>query len=202
MELIESFEELVERAFYGDSVAFDHLYHFLHRYLTHFLNDHHAAEDVVQETLEKVWKDWRHSLRNRSKMKSWMFQIAHNATVDYLRKKRGSSTVSLDRLEDPDSSPIREYIQLKRPEEIPEQYIELLEDARFVQWALSQIPEPSRSSFILKVFEKWKLKDIADIHQCSTRQVQRYIEDARYTLRQICERVLVERHLLERSSDL
>jgi RNA polymerase sigma factor (sigma-70 family) len=142
MAHIESFEELVERAFCGDSNAFNHLYQFLYRYLAHFLNDHHAAEDVAQETLEKVWKGWKYGLRDRSKLKSWMFQITHNAAVDYIRKKKGASTTSLDQLEE---LAIREYIQLKRPEEIPEQYIELLEDARFVHWTLSHIPEPSRS---------------------------------------------------------
>src|SRR5581483_2131947 len=185
-----SLEELLDRALGGEDEAIEHLYQRLLRYSMYLLKDHYAAEEVVQDTFEKAW---RSNPPARSRSKSWIFRIAHNTAVDYIRKQKRSLTISLHRSEDPDSSPIQEYIQLKRPEEIPDQFVEMLEDVEFVRRALEHLQEPSRSCFYLKVFERLTLNDIATIHQCSTRQVQRHIEHARHELRQIYERVHRER---------
>ena len=56
----------------------------VYRYLYSLSSDHHAAEDLVQETFYRAylflenWKDER--------IKPWLFRVAHNAYVDYQRK--------------------------------------------------------------------------------------------------------------------
>lgn len=52
------------------------------------------AEDVLQETFIKVFynlEDFDHQL----KFSSWIYRIAHNVTIDYLRKKKTKIFVSL-----------------------------------------------------------------------------------------------------------
>jgi RNA polymerase sigma factor (sigma-70 family) len=196
----EIFEALVERAFSGDGDAFDELYRLLHRYLRNFMGSYHAAEDVAQETLQKVWLDWKNDKRHPSKLRSWIFRVAHNTAVDHMRKNL-CPTISLDDLGDPDISPVRDYLCISCPEEIPEKYVLLLEDRQLIRWVLSRVSEIQRSCFVLFVIEKVKLREIAQIHQCSERTVQRYIEGARKEFQQICERLIVEQRILERSSD-
>ena len=116
-------------------------------------------------------------------------------------RKKTCPTISLDALGDPDASPIRDYIYISRPEEIPENYVMLLEDRQIIRWVLSRISEIERSCFVLYVVEKAKLGEIAQIHQCSDRTVQRHIENARRKFRQICEHLITEQYILERSSD-
>jgi len=54
-----------------------------------------AAEDVTQEVFIKVWRNLRKFDRKKN-FKPWIFQIAKNASIDFLRKKR---TIPFSRFE-------------------------------------------------------------------------------------------------------
>jgi RNA polymerase sigma-70 factor (ECF subfamily) len=45
------------------------------------------AEDITQETFLKVWKNIKKFDQSKS-FKSWIFTIAKNTSIDYLRKKK------------------------------------------------------------------------------------------------------------------
>ncbi|MGM7684699.1 RNA polymerase sigma factor [Cytobacillus sp. Hm23] len=49
--------------------------------------DYHTAEDLAHDTFIKISKS-SHQLKNKEKIESWIFQIAHNTTMDYIRKKK------------------------------------------------------------------------------------------------------------------
>ena len=51
------------------------------------IGDTEAAEDVTQEIFVKVWKNIRKFDLNKD-FKPWIFQIAKNASIDYLRKRK------------------------------------------------------------------------------------------------------------------
>ena len=53
------------------------------------------AEDVTQEVFVKVWKNIRKFDQNKN-FKPWIFQIAKNTSIDYLRKKK---TIPFSRFE-------------------------------------------------------------------------------------------------------
>ena len=61
---------------YGDS---------LYRMAFIYLKDAHLAEDAVQETLIKIYKNYSR-FRNESNEKTWMIRIAINVCNDMLRK--------------------------------------------------------------------------------------------------------------------
>jgi RNA polymerase sigma-70 factor (ECF subfamily) len=46
-----------------------------------------AAEDITQEVFVKIWKNLKKFDQNKE-FKPWLFQIAKNASIDYLRKKK------------------------------------------------------------------------------------------------------------------
>jgi len=58
------------------------------------VRDHGLAEDLTQETFVKAFRALPSFDRGR-KFSSWLFTIAHNTTIDHLRRKR-LPTVSLD----------------------------------------------------------------------------------------------------------
>jgi len=62
----------------------------LHYKLT---RNHHTAEDLTQDTFEKAFKN-KPSFENRAAFSTWLYQIALNTGIDYLRKKRETMLTS------------------------------------------------------------------------------------------------------------
>lgn len=83
--------ELVERAQKGDHDAFDALagaaYHRLYAIARRILRDAYAAEDAVQDTLIRAWRDLR-SLRDADRWDAWLHRLLVNACHDQMRRAR------------------------------------------------------------------------------------------------------------------
>ncbi|MGO4573809.1 sigma-70 family RNA polymerase sigma factor [Microvirga sp. 2TAF3] len=59
----------------------------LRRYAWALLRDDEAADDLVQDTLERAISRW--SLRRRDgELKAWLFAIQHNLFIDRLRRQK------------------------------------------------------------------------------------------------------------------
>jgi len=52
------------------------------------LNDHVGAEEVTQDVFMSVWRRGATYTKKKGKFTTWMFSIAHNRTIDELRKRR------------------------------------------------------------------------------------------------------------------
>jgi RNA polymerase sigma-70 factor, ECF subfamily len=69
----------------------DHLWKEYHSALLGFIrsrvNDADMAEDILQEVFLKIHSKLD-SLKNSSKLKSWIYQITRNAIIDYYRTQR------------------------------------------------------------------------------------------------------------------
>ena len=53
----------------------------------HFLGDHHASQDVVQEAMLRAWKN-RKRLRRQSSTKTWLLRITANLCRDRIRRQK------------------------------------------------------------------------------------------------------------------
>ncbi len=76
----------------GDKNALEALYSRYSRQVyslsIHMLRDPTAAEEVTQDTFFNVWRRAGSYKPNRGKVTSWLFSVAHNRTIDELRKRR------------------------------------------------------------------------------------------------------------------
>jgi len=52
------------------------------------LKDDAAAEDVIQESFIKIWKNLHQYSSNKGRIFTWMLQIVRNSAIDYLRKNK------------------------------------------------------------------------------------------------------------------
>ena len=67
------------------------------------LGDRAEAEDVVQETMLRLWKqapDWR---QGEAKVSTWAYRVAVNLCTDRLRARKRRGHVDLDSVADPPS---------------------------------------------------------------------------------------------------
>lgn len=64
----------------------------LRRYARSLLADGHAADDLVQATLERALTHWHQYDQQRSLL-AWLLGIAHNAHLDTLRRDRRVTTM-------------------------------------------------------------------------------------------------------------
>ncbi len=81
--------ELVERTLSGSADAFRQLVERFQRpvlsVISRMVGDPALAEDLAQEVFIKAYRKL-HTFDRRRKLSSWLFKIAHNATIDHLRR--------------------------------------------------------------------------------------------------------------------
>lgn len=65
----------------------------LHSYVAKLVNgDRHAAEDVVQETWVRAWRNLDRLTESRGSVRGWLMRVAHNIAVDQHRGRRARPT--------------------------------------------------------------------------------------------------------------
>jgi RNA polymerase sigma-70 factor (ECF subfamily) len=93
-------QSLVERAQNNDQEAFAELYerYFdrIYRYITLKIGDRHEAEDMTQQVFLKALKSISSFKWRDVPFSAWLYRIAHNQIVDYLRQHSRRPTTQLD----------------------------------------------------------------------------------------------------------
>jgi len=91
---------LVQRARQGDQEAFAQLYelHFdkIFRYVVMKIRNQAEAEDMTQQVFVKAYESIGTYRWQGIPFSAWLFRIAHNQMVDYVRKHSKQQTIPLD----------------------------------------------------------------------------------------------------------
>ena len=137
------------------------------------------AEDVVQETMMKVWNR-RDQWNQIESIGAFCLTICRNVSLDKVRRM-DNQTQSLDAAYDPKdqgvaSNPEEQAIQSDR--------------VRLVRQMINQLPEKQRSCMQLRDMEGKSYKDIATILDITEEQVKVNIFRARQTIREQFKRFL------------
>src|SRR5271169_5854887 len=130
--------------------------HRLLRYLIYLTSNRELAEDMFQETWIRVLERG-HQYNPKYEFSTWLFSIARNLTVDYLRKKKPAS---LDGLLDEE-----EGVSLDPPDLRPSA-LELVaqhEQAERISAALVGIAAEYREAIVLRFQEGLALEEIAAV---------------------------------------
>jgi RNA polymerase sigma-70 factor (ECF subfamily) len=93
-------ESLIRRAQQHDQMALAHLYEEnfdrIYRYIVLKIGDRTEAEDMTQQVFLNMLKSISSYKWQGMPFTSWLYRIAHNQIVDYLRKKSKRATVPID----------------------------------------------------------------------------------------------------------
>lgn len=134
-------EELMRSLVDGDLAAYEELVRRYQGRLFHFalrrLGDRGLAEDLVQETLLKLWRH-RAGFRHGSRLSTWLFALCLNLCRDHWRKARPESS-----LERPEVALAAELQRLAQPQVDALDQAQRAELSERLLQALEQLPPVS-----------------------------------------------------------
>jgi RNA polymerase sigma factor (sigma-70 family) len=134
------------------------------------LGDFGASEDAGQEAFLTAWRKF-HDLREPERLRAWLGQIARNAALGQLRRRRGHDALDED-LSLVDESPT------------PDEAAASEEEAALVRESLSKLPEVHRLPLILYYREGKSVKAVADALGISEDAVKQRLARGREMLRE------------------
>ncbi len=130
--------------------------HRLLRYLVYLAGNRELAEDLFQETWIRVLERG-HQYDGKHEFATWLYAVARNLTIDYLRKK---SPLSLDGLmEDEEHAPVEPADT--RP--LAWKVVQQREQAERISSVLVSIPAECRETLVLRFQEGLALDEIARV---------------------------------------
>jgi RNA polymerase sigma-70 factor (ECF subfamily) len=116
---------------------------------------HEDANDILQNVFLKAWShldDFHHD----AKISTWLYRIAVNESLDFLRRKKNQIVVSAD-----DSG------QSVSQTLMADRYFDGDQTEALLQEAISRLPEVQRLVFNLRYFDEMKYSDISALLQTS-----------------------------------
>ena len=183
MEIAE--KEIILKAQKGDQVAFEQLiYNYDKAVLSiamKFVRDSDDAKDVYQEVFIRVYR----SLKNfefRSEFSTWIFRITTNVCLTYKSRKKEQFMVPLQEEFEEDNSGFNK-VELVSKKKSPEEESLSNDLQNFIENAVGSLSERQRITFVLKHYEGYKIREIAEMLNCKEGTVKKYLFDAVKNLR-------------------
>ena len=110
---------------------------------------HEDADDILQNVFLKAWKNID-TFRNDSKLSTWLYRIALNESVDFIRKKKNETSLPA----------VEESLAQKL---MADEYFDGDEIQATLQEAIASLPDKQRIVFTMKYFEEMKYSDMSNI---------------------------------------
>ncbi|MBN1541322.1 sigma-70 family RNA polymerase sigma factor [candidate division KSB1 bacterium] len=158
--------EFIHRARNGDHQAFAVLMQrhekLIYRILENMVGNPVDTQDVFQETFLRVFRRLD-SFRFQSQFSTWVVRTAINTAIDFRRQKKWRRFFRLDDNENPyDPADVA-----LTSAELPDHQAEQNEFWRLVNREVAKLPAQQNAAFVLRHYEGYKIREIADILQVS-----------------------------------
>jgi RNA polymerase sigma-70 factor, ECF subfamily len=175
--------DLVKRARKGDLTAYDEL---VRRYqeriyatVYHMTANHEDANDLAQEAFIKAFQALK-SFKGGSSFYTWVYRIAVNKTINFLKQRRNRGQMSLDDLDfnaehDPD-------LVALISDKTPRREVNLAELQEKLNAAMQRLSEPHRLAVTLHDVQGLSHEEIAKIMDCNVGTVRSRLFYARQQL--------------------
>ena len=174
----------------GDEQAFSELMNRhqtkIYSYIYSMVGGAGKADDIFQETFTKVITKMDDTYNEQGKWIAWVMRIAHNATIDYLRKQKrfvdvnnnyddDSNTDFYDRLPDEDLISAQEQLEKDEAKSSLMRHI-------------GDLPEEQRQVVMLRHYYEMPFKEIADLTDVSINTALGRMRYALINLRKLFEK--------------
>jgi RNA polymerase sigma-70 factor (ECF subfamily) len=145
-------------------------------FIYHYLKDSESAEDVVQETMIKLYQK-KHYYKEIAKFSTWLYTIAKNLANTELRKRKNRKTTFLSHFSNDDKT----Y-------EIPSDDLEIGQQVQtdvvneIIKNAVNQLSEKFKTVIILRDIQEISYEEISEIIGIPIGTVKSRINRARLQL--------------------
>jgi RNA polymerase sigma-70 factor (ECF subfamily) len=175
--------ELVNKARHGDLESYDEL---VKRYqeriyatIYHMTSNHEDANDLAQEAFIKAFHALK-SFKGGSSFYTWVYRIAVNKTINFLKQRKNKAQMSLDDLDfnaehDPD-------LVALISDKTPRREVNLAELQEKLNAAMQKLSEPHRLVVTLHDVQGLSHEEIAKIMNCNIGTVRSRLFYARQQL--------------------
>lgn len=126
----------------------------LYNYLYRFTRNREDAEDLVSDTFFQVFRELK-SCRDLRKFRAWLFRIAHNAGVNFWRKKMRQQTWAT-RLQGL-AYEVASWAVSHEEEAVQK------EEGAILERAMRELPEHYRTALMLFYYEDFSYQEVVEI---------------------------------------
>ena len=179
--------DLIIQAQKGDQSAFEEL---VYRYDRNVLsvamkyaNDEDVAKDLYQEVFIRVYRGLK-NFRFQSEFSTWLFRITTNVCLTYKSRSKEHLRVSINKNFDDEESELSTTEELIYDGSSPEEISSGTDLGEIVNAAVESLSPKQKMTFILKHYEGYKIREIAEMLNCKEGTVKKYLFDAVKNLRQ------------------
>jgi len=102
---------------------------------------HEDADDVLQNTFMKAWK-----------ISTWLYRIAINESLDFIRKQKNKTAISSDDFENGIANVL-----------IADDYFDGDEGQALLQEAIATLPDVQRMVFLMRYYDEMKYPEIHEV---------------------------------------
>ena len=174
-------ELLLRRAQRGDPEAFEQLLtpleQMIWRVCWHYTGDREAASDCGQDTMVRVWRGLE-KYHGDCAFETWVYRIAANCCMDFLRKKKRDKSESVEPLREQGFDPAD-------PSPGTEEQVVAEDEHRRRREAITQLPEEQREALILTQLQKVPYEEAALLLNISEGTVKSRVNRAKARLKEI-----------------
>jgi len=165
------------------------IYNFCYR----MVGDREEAFDLAQDTFLRVCASLR-SFRGDAPFSSWIYRIANNVCVDYIRRKKKCRILSLDAACETADGEV--YLQVSTGEPGPADVAEYGELVREVTEGIRGLSPEHRAVIVMHDVQNLTYEQISEVCRCPMGTVKSRLNRARHALK----RHLENRGILSRNS--
>jgi len=178
--------DLIIQAQKGNQNAFEEL---VYRYDRNVLsitikyaNNEDDAKDLYQEVFIRVYRSIK-SFRFQSEFSTWLFRITTNVCLTYKSRSKEHLKVSIDKEFDDDENEFSTTKELVYDGSSPEEISSDANLGEIVNAAVESLSPKQKMTFVLKHYEGYKIREIAEMLNCKEGTVKKYLFDATKNLR-------------------
>ena len=175
-------DDLLRKCARGDSAAYRELVERLEKplvnFILRFVGERHVAEDLFQETFVRVVKTLG-SFRPEASLSTWIFTIARNLSLDWLKAKRRHREMALDAVTSEEKGRVIYFKDVMHSSSAsPGDRAESTEEERRVTAALARLSPIKREALVLRIYAGLQYSEIARIQNAPVGTVKFRIHEA------------------------
>ena len=122
----------------------------LYRFILRRVRNEAVADELTNEVFMEIWRN-ASKFEGRSTPSSWIFAIAHNKSVSYLRKRREEG------LDD------RMAAKIEDMDDTPEVATQKLDKASAIRRAMEKLSDAHRQVIDLVYYQEMSIREVSDI---------------------------------------